>query len=614
MVALAAAFGALAGAGAFFLWPFDVGGVWGIWAAGAGLLGCGVVQTRGGWAASVMFGLGGAAFALAAWQTDRQVVLDYAGAHKPHWIVGQIAEMRVKDETPNRVTLRLVEVETYGLGDAPVSGASIGVYKNQVRDVAIGDSVALPVVLMAPEGPKFKGQRDARLWQYFNENRIGGYVMGTVEPTYRVVPQKGWLPELAARIEGLRNRIAEVTRPLADGAVSALLVGDEKGIPPELRNAYRVTGLSHLLAISGMQVTLVVLCIYGTLRWLGALVPWVALRVNIRLGAALVALGGTVFYTLLAGASVSLVRASLMAGIVMLAVITGRMNHALRAWCVAVVLIVLASPVMVTRAGFLLSIVAVLGLLLLMMAEKGIWKGGKARTWLRELVLATVVAGAATAPVLVALFGQFSMVSMAANLVAVPIMALATYAGMLALLLWPLGLEQPMLQLMALPVGWVNDLALWLSGFGFSSMAVDPRLWWVVAVFALVVIGSVFLKRWVEAAAGLAAMCGIVAVVATTQLKPELMIWNDGKVGIGRIGPEYRLLWAENRSDAAWMAKAAGIALTVGDDVPQTVDDRYMPVTEYEHFAWAERVNGRWHVEPVACGRIWQRMAEGCWK
>lgn len=620
MAALAAAFGALLGAGIFFGLPFDPWWGWGLWASGTGILGTGLARTREVQALAIGLAVAGAVFCLAGWQVARVVTIDYAEAKKVHWLVGRVTEIVQKDDKPNRVTLRLDRVETYGLGDGDVDGASIGVYKSQIEDVIVGSDVALPVLLMAPEGPKFNGQRDGRLWRFFNGGRVAGYVVGTVEPTWRQEAVAGRFDKVLVWVEHLRQVIYARCGGLASGAVVALLTGEEKSIPPELRAAYTATGLSHLLAISGMQMTIVALGIFGLVRWLGALVPWIALRVNVRLWAALVALVGTVFYTFLAGAGVSLVRSGIMAGIVMIAVLTGRMRNALRGWCAAVVLILLMNPIMVTRAGFQLSVAAVLGLIILSIAERERWSGGKVREWARELVLATIVAGCFTAPLLVADFGQFTVIGMLANLVAVPVMSVATYLGMVALLLWPLGLEGGALSLMGLVVGWVNDWALWLNsihvwGLG-ASVVVDRSLWWVVGGFSAVGAGAVFLKRWVEAGVAVASMTAVVLVIALVAPKPVTMVWDDGKIAMEKQGTgkedAYTLLWADRKEEALRLAKVAGIKLEADGDVPQTVDDRYMPVTAYEHFAWAEKVGGRWKVEPVACGRVWQRMDDAC--
>lgn len=612
---LASALGAMLGTGVFFYLPFDPWWGWGLIAGLLGLTACALPWKQVALVGAMAF-WGGLAFLMAAGQVARVVELDYAAAQKPKWIVGRVIEIVEKDEKPNRATVRLEDVDSYGLGDAKIARAGIGVYKNQIKDVEVGEVLALPVVLLAPEGPKFKGQRDGRVWSYFADARVGGYAVGTVELTTRNQEpgfgNRG--KEALAWVEDLRQRIYESSKDVAGGAVAALLVGEEKGISHELRDAYRATGLSHLLAISGMQMTIVVIGIYASLRWLMALVPWVALRIDVRIPAAVMAMGGTVFYTLLAGGSVSLVRSSIMAGIVLLAVVTGRVNSSIRAWALAALLIVVINPVMVTRAGYQLSVVAVGALILLaqMRLPRHPLMGNGVIKWSYQLLLATVVAGAATAPVTVAQFGQFTAVGMLANLIAVPVMALATYIGMIGLLVWPLGLAEPVLGWMGVVVGWVNSLAYTMQDWPAAAVSVEKGLWPFVAIICALTVFAVLMRKWVWAVLGVALMTGGLVTIAMTTPKPEVMVWGNGEAGLERHGEGYQLIWAENPKEVDIWARMAGVTLIEGNTPATSVDERYMPTTEQEHFAWAEKVDGTWRVEPYNCRRVWQRVAVEC--
>lgn len=556
-----------------------------------------------------------AGFVLGQWQVARANPVDYAAGRKPHWVVGTVDEVFIKPDNPKRAVLRMRDVELFGLGPDHVGRASVGVYTNQVKDVAVGQGAAVQTVLMPPEPPKYATQRDGRIWRFFEDARVTGYVMGSVEPTERALQ-----PDVKTKalnwVEGLRDVINAKTKDMAGGALTALLTGEERWVTPEVREAYRNTGLSHLLAISGMQLTLVGLGIFGITVWLLAWVPNLALRVNIRLVAALVAMVGVVFYTFLAGASISLVRATVMSLLVLLAVVTGRMSMGLRAWCIAAILIVLFNPMMVMRAGFQLSAAAVLGLLLLVRQPKEGWRwGGKAGWWLRELVLATVVAGAMTAPVVAANFGQFNVVGLVGNMVAVPVMTLATYLGMLTLVLWPVGLEDPALWLMHVVVQWVNDWAVWLDRFGMASVFIPKELWWVLLPFVAAIVVSVLLERWWWALVAVIAMTGVGIGMAKMAAVPEVLIWDGGKVALVRDGAVYRPLWAvDGMEEVGYMARGAGITVVEDGEVSDVIDERYMPVTGLEDFAWAFKSAGRWHVEPVTCGRPWHKLAEACWK
>ncbi|PZP38701.1 MAG: hypothetical protein DI585_06605 [Pseudomonas fluorescens] len=615
IMALMAAFGGLFGAGAFFLLPFNPPVITGLLVLGIALIFSAFafnITTKAIAIFTVMFGL---TFSLATWQTGRVQHVNFAASSKPHWVVGTVTELAENPTKPNRVTVLMNNVELYGLGPNHIKTASIGVFKSQIEDLAVGQGVAISAALLPPEPPKYNGQRDSRLWKYFNDTRITGYSMGGVESTYHPAPPKPLQYAVLQWVEDLRTTINTQTASMAQGAVTALLTGDESAVPPKLREAYIKTGLSHLLAISGMQLTIVALGLFWIFAALLARIPNLALHTNVRIWAAVMSLSVTLFYTFLAGAAISLVRASLMSAIVLGAIIFGRMSNAVRGWCAAVIVIMLVNPLMVTRAGFLLSITAVLALLLLAISEEPVWKGGKLTSWLRGLVLATIVAGAATAPVLVGYFGQFSAISMFANIIAVPVMAVATYLGMLALAVWPLGFQDIPLRLMTATVEIANNWAYLLEKQPYSYVSIPKYLWMLVAPFALLTLSAAYTQKWKTMVASLVGLTLIPVAIAMLTPKPDVLIWDGGAIGLYRTrGEVFTPLWADSLDNLTKTARYANVELTgLSPDIPKTVDESFMPVTEHEHFAWAERRAGKWLVQPISCVRPWQKTTEACW-
>jgi len=194
-------------------------------------------------------------------------------------------------------------------------------------------------------------------------------------------------------------------------------------------------------------------------------------------------------------------------------------------------------------------------------------------------------------------------------------MSLATYLGMLTLVAWPVGMEEPALWLMNRVVQWVNDWAVWLDAVGMASVFIPKELWWILVPFVVAVVFAVLLERWWWAVVGVVAMTGVGTGMAKLAPVPELLIWDGGKVALVRDGAVYRPLWAvDGMKGVGYMARGTGITVVDDSEVSDVIDERYMPVTELEDFAWAQKVAGKWHVEPVACGRPWQKLAEACWK
>jgi len=399
-----------------------------------------------------------------------------------------------------------------------------------------------------------------------------------------------------------------------------------------VREAYRTTGLSHLLAISGMQMTLVGLGLFGLIRWLGAWWPWLALRVNLKAWAAALSLLGVVAYTLLVGAAPSVVRASLMVGLVLLAVILGRLRSVLRAWAVAVGLILLAQPHLALSAGLQLSAVATLALALwVALADTAPPQG--IIGWARATLLATLVAGAATAPVLALHFGAPAVMGIVANSVAIPLMTLASYAGFVALALWPFGLAPlalaPMGWLVALSNAWAGWLASWQSSW---LPPLGPLEGWGVAALAGVAVatlGLTVLRRW-----GWLAILTILGTLALAGWgwwgpRPSLLVTEGGASAWVALpnahpaaAPLWRLAWAEDPARAAWLARVAklplaaddpSLSLTTAQSIPCCADESLMPQTS-TNFAYAQKVGATWQIIPQRCARPWQQIAQACWE
>jgi competence protein ComEC len=214
--------------------------------------------------------------------------------------------------------------------------------------------------------------------------------------------------------------------------VPALVDGDDTAIPADLRDDFRATGLTHLLAVSGTNLTLVV----------GA-VLLVARGVGVR-ARGLVAVGcvGVVGFVLLARAEPSVLRAAVMGAVGLLGMAHRGRERGARALGACVVALMLADPALATSPGFALSAVATAGILFLAPP----WRDSLGRwlpRWAAEAVAVPTAAQVACTPLVAALSGQVSLVAVGANLAAAPAVAPATVLGLaggLLDLVWhPLG-------------------------------------------------------------------------------------------------------------------------------------------------------------------------------
>ncbi len=213
--------------------------------------------------------------------------------------------------------------------------------------------------------------------------------------------------------------------PMA-GLASGILIGRRDRVSREVTDSFTTTGLSHVVAISGWNICLVAAVI-------GSLLSAIGISRRSRTLVIVVALAA---FTLLAGGGASVVRAALMGGVALVARETGRPGSAAAALGLAVWLLLLSDPGMVTDVGFQLSVMATAGLLA--------WgarlthrlagpEAGRSRRWLAESMGVSLAAQAATLPLVLFHFGRLSLVSPVANLVIAPLVAPAMLVGVVAL-------------------------------------------------------------------------------------------------------------------------------------------------------------------------------------
>lgn len=319
------------------------------------------------------------------------------------------------------------------------------------------------------------------------------------EPPVVVAPAAGTDAAIERVRAGLRQSAAHLD-PEPRALVPALVVGDTSGMPSDLVDRFKVVGLTHLTAVSGANLTLL-LAFLGTLaRWCGVTGWWFRGLLGL----------GVVGFVLLCHAEPSVVRAAAMGVVGLVALGAGGSGgRAVRALCVAVVVIVLVDPVMARSAGFALSVLASAGIV----AWSRAWTDALARRLPRGLAegLATPLAAQlATQPLVTLLSGQVSLVGLVANLAAGPLVGPATVLGFLAAAFAvPLG---PVAALFATGAGWCAQSLCWIARLGelFPAAAVP----WPATVLGvgLVLAGCVGLvlvmprllhRGWPAAVAGL---------------------------------------------------------------------------------------------------------------
>ncbi|GAB3481298.1 ComEC/Rec2 family competence protein [Nocardiopsis coralliicola] len=331
----------------------------------------------------------------------------------------------------------------------------------------------------------------------------GGLVRGLLP--VRGPPETAAPPPAAQeRAEHVRARIREASvglPPPADSLLPAFLAGDERGVPAEVTKDFRTAGLTHLVVVSGSHLALLVGAALAAGRFVRA--PGLVIAL---VGAALI---GAVL--LVAGPGPSILRASVMSGLALLAFALGRGRSGIAGLACAVILLVFAEPELARDYGFALSVLASGAILLAAPA----WSDRLAGV-LPRLVADTVAVAAVThvvcLPVLVLLQPEIGWVPVAANAAAAPFVPVAMIGGFAAAVLalvWPAA---------AAVAAWPPGLAVWaIAGIASvaSSVPFGAIPWRGDAVGAAVLAGLIVLFL-VLRRSGRAVLAALAAAVAAT--------------------------------------------------------------------------------------------------
>lgn len=346
-----------------------------------------------------------------------------------------------------------------------------------------GEWVRVRAVLMPPPPPVMPGAYDFQRQAWFDRLGAVGFAVG---PAKRIDPPPGeerssWQVAIARLRHAITERILAVLPGGTGGVAAALITGERGPIPAELNEAYRDSGLAHLLSISGIHMSLVAGIAFVAIRAVLALIPPLVLRWNVKKGAAALALVLIVAYTVLSGASVPALRSCLMTGLALLAVMIDRLHLSMRVVAWAAVAVMLVTPSGILGPSFQMSFAAVVALIAFYetfglrlsawRAERG--PVGRFGFYFAGLALTTVIATLATTPFSVYHFNRFALHGLAANAVAVPLTGFWVMPwAMVACLLMPFGLESWGLT----PMGWgvtlINSVAAEVASWPAATIAI----------------------------------------------------------------------------------------------------------------------------------------------
>jgi competence protein ComEC len=457
-------------------------------------------------------------------------------------------ETREERERTDRFVLRVTQMES-PRAQARLQRVRLSVKKGTAP--AVGGFVEAKARLLPPLAPLRPGSYDFGRDMYFQGIGASGFVMGgikTLDPPF----SGGLSLRYAAFMQGLRDAIDGRIRTVLSGdqraIATALLTGRRDAISAPVNDAMFISGLGHVLSISGYHMAVVAGVVFFSVRALLALIPALTVAFPIKKWSAAAALLAAAFYLLLSGTEVATQRSFFMTAVVLIAIMVDRRAVTFRTLAVAAMIVLSIAPEALVHPSFQMSFAATLGLVALVQigmpalfatpdssatARAALWGGRE----IAMLALASLVAGLATMPYAAFHFHRVTPYGVIANLAAMPVVsALVMPAGLLGLIAMPFGFDGVFWRVMEFGINWMIAVAQWVAALPgaigrMAAFGIGPLIAATVGIILLGLLRTPL--RW--SGTGAIAIAVVWALVAP---QPDILISGDGhSVGVrGRDG------------------------------------------------------------------------------
>ncbi len=431
---------------------------------------------------------------------DRSSLAPYLGADNVR-VEGVVVAEPVANDDYTKFRFRAEQITTAHAPPVPID-SDLLVQLPPFTPVAYGDRLVITGTLAA--APVFA---DFDYREYLAQRGIQALLQA--RPFRRIAQGQGdpLLSVLLALKAQVRAAMASSLPEPHASVLQGILLGDRSAIPPDLEEAFKRTGTNHILVISGYNLTIVA-ALFGAMRS-GTRWPW---------RRALSVLAGITAYTLLVGAEPAVVRAALMASVIILGRAIARQAHPLNSLALATFLMTLHDPFALSDRGFLLSITSTLGLILYATPIQA-----RATGWLEQrlapgplrslaemfigVLAPTIAAQIMSLPLLLLWSQQLSLVSLPANALILPVQPLLMSAGGLAAALAALWLPAGRV-LMSIPwvlLSWTIGIVEKLAALPFATVPLPLTTWVVWLYYPFILAATWWFSQEKDVRAGLRA-------------------------------------------------------------------------------------------------------------
>jgi competence protein ComEC len=405
-----------------------------------------------GWAGRRYSGLFGLAFALCT----VAVLLGPLAArlHQMHNSdLSKLARSRVEVTAELTVTSDPRPLAANGGGGS--ARTAVDARLTAVRIAGRRSELAGAVLILGPSDgwrgvlPGQRIQLDARLAPPLPDDLLIATLSARGDP--ELIGHPPWWQRAAGAVRNGLQRASSGLPVLPRGLLPGLVDGDTSQLDPVLAERFRTAGLTHLVAVSGTNCSILIGAVALILK---------RLRTSPRLTAVI---GGLVLvgFVIVARPSPSVLRAAMMAAIALAALAAGRQRSAMPVLAAAVIGLLFWLPGLASDLGFLLSVSATAALLLVAPGWSEALRVRRVPAGVAEALAVAAAAHLVTAPIIVGLSGQISLVAIPANMLAEPVVAAATVLGVLAAVTSVVWL--PLATVFAQLAGWPCRWLVWVA-------------------------------------------------------------------------------------------------------------------------------------------------------
>lgn len=496
--------------------------------------------------AAMLCALGVVAAKVETWRAGTQML----GSEIQTRLTGRVVSLEEMENGRVRLTLDVISTAYPKLRYAPervrLSARTVP------ADMTAGSLVTGYARLLPPTGPVRPESYDFSFDSYFTGIGASGFFLGNPKTIAAQGP-----PPLTARlssaIENARENIADHIRGQIGGAegeiAAALIVGVRAGIPDEINEAMRRTGIYHIISISGLHMALVAGTIMGLLRGAFALFPDFSSRRPVKKYAAGAALVSIAAYLVISGIVVAAERSFIMLAVMLVAVLFDRAALTMRNLAISAIAVILVSPHEVVGPSFQMSFAATAALVGAY-AGWADYRADRVRTpparrsfvsflsrkflaGMGGLAMTSIIAGSATLLFAIWHFQRVSPLSLLANLAVMPIVSVVMLLAVISALLMPFGFDWPSLYLMGKGLTAMIAISGWISERSPVDAVGLISIQSVLLVTVALVIATMA-TTWLRLAAVPFALAGLLTVPQVRT--PDVLISEDAHLVAVPIG------------------------------------------------------------------------------